>query len=382
MSKATSFSVIGSFKGEFGVGQHARIVAKSLDAVGAQYDLLNTKLGPHLHTNEEFADRFSDTSHNPINLLCFNIFDMTDVVQALGSEALDNKFNISYGYWEFDTLPSAWNRFLALYDEFWAPTKFIAAAYARATDRPVVHMPLAVYLPEIPNLGRDHFGLPKDKFLFLFHFDGYSYPARKNPHATIRAFKRAFKAGNQDVALVIKSKNLPPVDIERLNNMIDGDPRIKLLIKDWTKVEVTALENVCDSYVSLHRSEGFGLGPAEMMLLGKPVIVTGYSGNTDFTLKSNSLLVDYELVPVKEGEYMFYEEGQIWAEPDIAHAAFQMRAVVEDETLRKRIGDAARDFMVENHSPRVCGAAYTARINALLREQSPAAAQDTISSFS
>jgi glycosyltransferase involved in cell wall biosynthesis len=365
MTKATSFSVIGSFTGEFGVGQHARIVATSLDAVRAKYDLLNTKLGPHLHTNKEFAGRFGDTNHNPINLLCFNIFDIPDVVQALGSAALDKKFNISYGYWEFDTLPTSWNRFCDLYDEFWAPTKFIADAYTSATDRPVVHMPLAVYLPEIPKLDREHFGLPKDKFLFLFHFDGHSYPARKNPHATIRAFKRAFKPGNEDMALVIKSKNLPPAEIEGLEEMIDGDTRIKLLIKDWTKHEVTGLENVCDAYISLHRSEGFGLGPAEMMLLGKPVVVTGYSGNTDFTLKSNSLLVDYKLVPVQEGEYMFYEPGQMWAEPDIDHAAWHMRALVNDANLVKRLGTSARQYMAEHHSPQVCGAAYLERIRAL-----------------
>lgn len=368
MSKATSFSVIGSFKGEFGVGQHARIVATSLDSVGATYDLLNTKLGPHLHTNEEFDGRFVEANPNPINVLCFNVFDLGDAVQHLGTAALDKKFNISYGYWEFDTLPSAFNKYLKLYDEYWAPTEFIAEAYRRATDRPVFHMPLAVYLPAIPKLGREHFGLPNDAFLFLFHFDGYSYPARKNPHATIRAFKRAFKSSDQNVALVIKSKNLPPVEIERLEGMIEDDKRIKLLIKDWTKEEVTALENVCDAYVSLHRSEGFGLGPAEMMVLGKPVIVTNYSGNLDFTKKSNSLLVDCKIVPVNEGEYMYYEPGQVWAEPDIDHAAWHMKTVAEDESLRRRIGGAASAFMAEHHSPQACGAAYTRRIDALLRE--------------
>ena len=37
-----------------------------------------------------------------------------------------------------------------------------------------------------------------------------------------------------------------------------------------------------DCFVSLHRSEGFGLGMAQSMYLGKPVIATGYSGNMDF----------------------------------------------------------------------------------------------------
>jgi glycosyltransferase involved in cell wall biosynthesis len=35
-----------------------------------------------------------------------------------------------------------------------------------------------------------------------------------------------------------------------------------------------------DCYVSLHGSEGFELGMAEAMALGKPVIGTDYCGNT------------------------------------------------------------------------------------------------------
>ncbi len=374
MTKATSFSVIGSFQGEFGVGQHARIVAASLDAAGAQsqFALINTKIGPHLHINQEYAGRFSDTNgaatDNAINLLCFNIFDYDAALTALGNQVLDKKFNISYGYWEFEKIPSAWNPFFDHYDEFWAPTTFIADAYRRATNKPVFHMPLAVQVPKAPPLGREFFGLPKDQFLFLFHFDGYSYPARKNPYATIRAFKSAFKPDNKNVGLVIKSKNLPPAALERLNDFIAGDDRIKLLIKDWTRDEVTALESVCDAYVSLHRCEGFGLGPAEMMVMGKPVIVTNYSGNLDFTRQDNSLLVDCELVPVREGEYMFFEEGQMWAEPDVEHAASHMRTIVANDELRRRVGNAAARFMREHHSLDVCGAGYTRRINALLQE--------------
>ena len=44
----------------------------------------------------------------------------------------------------------------------------------------------------------------------------------------------------------------------------------------------------CDAYVSLHRSEGIGLTIAEAMGLGKPVIATGWSGNTDFMDVSNA----------------------------------------------------------------------------------------------
>ena len=44
---------------------------------------------------------------------------------------------------------------------------------------------------------------------------------------------------------------------------------------------------------------GFAVAPYAS-IYGKPVIVTGYSGNLDFTNESNACMVDYTLVPVKE----------------------------------------------------------------------------------
>jgi hypothetical protein len=71
---------------------------------------------------------------------------------------------------------------------------------------------------------------------------------------------------------------------------------------------------------------------AEAMLLGKPVIATAFSGNVDFTKSDNSYLVDFTKVPLKSGDYIFWQ-GQYWAEPSVEDAAAQMRACY-DETIR------------------------------------------------
>ena len=84
----------------------------------------------------------------------------------------------------------------------------------------------------------------------------------------------------------------------------------------------------CDCYVSLHRSEGFGLTLAEAMAIGKPAIGTGYSGNLDFMNAENSYLVDYELGRVGPDCEIYPAEGE-WAEPSVEHAAELMRRVVE-----------------------------------------------------
>ncbi len=107
------------------------------------------------------------------------------------------------------------------------------------------------------------------------------------------------------------------------------------------RAEVLGLIQCCDCYVSLHRSEGFGLTMAEAMLMGKPVIATAYSGNIDFMSMQDSLLVGYDLIPL-ERDYMPYKKGWLWANPHVAEAAEQMRWVYEQADEAKALGERAK----------------------------------------
>jgi hypothetical protein len=68
----------------------------------------------------------------------------------------------------------------------------------------------------------------------------------------------------------------------------------------------------CDAFVSVHHREGFGRGLAEAMAFGKLIIGTAWSGNMAFMNAQRACLVDFQLIPVKEGEYPS-AEGQVWA---------------------------------------------------------------------
>jgi hypothetical protein len=63
------------------------------------------------------------------------------------------------------------------------------------------------------------------------------------------------------------------------------------------------------------------------MLLGKPVVGTDFSGNTDFLTSETGYPVKWTKRAVEVGEYPFIEAGDCawWAEPDVAHAASQLR---------------------------------------------------------
>jgi glycosyltransferase involved in cell wall biosynthesis len=201
----------------------------------------------------------------------------------------------------------------------------------------------------------------------MFDFD--SHVARKNPNAVIEAFKLAFpKPSSIAVTLVIKSINGERHEKEsnRLKNKIGGDSRILQIHEVLPHSINTSLMKCCDCYVSLHRSEGFGLTLAEAMLMGKPVIATGYSGNMDFTTSATALLVDYELVPVKLGDYPF-SHGEMWAEPNVQQASDYMQELVEDSTFAQSIAQKGEELIRTSFSTTTMGDRYKKRLSSLLK---------------
>ena len=214
---------------------------------------------------------------------------------------------------------------------FGASSRFVSDIFEAEARRPVHLLHHAVVAPRPTEaVSRRDLGLEQDVTLFLFMFDFASYAARKNPGAVVRAFCTAFPDGSEPARLVIKTQNadLRPDLWMDLAGMTD-DPRVLLRDARLSRDELIGLITAADAFVSLHRSEGFGRGPAEAMLLGVPVILTGYSGTADFTNADCACVVGYELVDVRPGEYPGVE-GQRWAEADVAQAARYMRWVHDD----------------------------------------------------
>jgi glycosyltransferase involved in cell wall biosynthesis len=121
---------------------------------------------------------------------------------------------------------------------------------------------------------------------------------------------------------------------------IEGEDRIVLIDGALSKSEVNGLIGASQAYVSLHRSEGFGRPIVEAMLLGVPVIATGWSGNSDFLNPRTGFPVRYRLRKIAEGEYP-WAAGE-WAEPDLDHAATLMRQLCENGGARPALVKAAR----------------------------------------
>jgi glycosyltransferase involved in cell wall biosynthesis len=237
------------------------------------------------------------------------------------------------------------------FDEYWAMSSFVAQGAKKIISKPIIVMPIPIdfYQPE-KLYQRDYFGLKNNVFLFLFTYCADSTIGRKNPLAVINAFHCAFKMNNKEVGLVIKVKiNQADKNNYLLQKNIEKickkDRRITLIKENMDQDKVKSLYIASDCYVSLHRSEGFGITMAESMGFGKPTIATGYSGNMDFMTPENSCLVKYKMKSLSAKDY-HGQEGQEWADPDIDDAAMYMHKIFNDEYFRKSI---ARQGMYDIH---------------------------------
>lgn len=360
-------TLIGYASGVLGMGEHVRMTASALSAVGISFGIKDIKAGV-VNKDESLIHSPSIIEGNDFraNVFHVNADQMFLTYGSLGASFFSNRYNIGYWAWELSKCPRDWIPVTKLVDEIWAPSKFIRDCFLEASDRPVVLMPLCVELPKFRKLSRKAFDLDDDTCVFLYIFDFHSYIERKNPLAAISAFKKAFPRRTDAARLVLKVMNADtssPLWIAMMKR-IGGDTRIIVRNEVMSRSKVLALVDQCDCFVSLHRSEGFGRGPAEAMYLGKPVIATGYSGNTDFTRPENSLVVDYKIVPLEAGQYVF-GDGQVWAEPNVEHAAQHMRFVFDHSESARDLGMKGQRTIFDEFSAAAVGNQMNTRLAAL-----------------
>ena len=334
-------NVAGYINTESGLGEGVRSTLRALKAARIPLVLNNCDFNrEHRKLDSSFAN-FSVENPYPINLIQINGDQISRFVDFFGSDYFKNHYNIGYWAWEMLDFPSEWLAALAQFDEIWTPSNFCVEAIAPVAKVPVVKMPHAIDLPA-PQANRKTLGLPADKFIFLFIFDFCSLPERKNPQAVVEAFEKAFGRQNPDVLLIIKSSNgkILPKQLAALEEQTQKFSNVKLINDYLLKDELNALISESDCYVSLHRSEGFGLTLAEAMFYGKPVIATEYSANTDFMNVGNSFPVSYDLRALSE-DSGYFKKGSFWAHPKVEHAAELMRFVFENRQKAQKIGAKA-----------------------------------------
>lgn len=358
-------NLAGYIRAEMGLGQAARGVATALEAVGVPFNILNFEAGNRgRHGDMSWMHKEVTGSDYDVTILVINPDNIFNARTQLPGEIFGNRYVIGYWFWELPAIPDDWVPAFSLVNEVWAASRFVQHNVSQRSPVPVVRMPPVVQVRNGPVFSRQYFNLPERRFLFLTICDTGSVFERKNPTGAISAFKKAFSPDDQNVGLVIKISGPAhrPPNLKLIEEQIQGYENIWLLNRLLTPEELGSLQRVTDCAVSLHRAEGFGLVPAEMMSLGKPIIATRWSGNTDYMTADNSIGIDYQLVRLGQ-DYGPYEGSQLWAEPDIEQAAYWMKRLFEDKDLVRRIGTLGQQTMNDNFSPQAVGQMIRERLS-------------------
>ncbi|MFI5336746.1 MAG: glycosyltransferase family 4 protein, partial [Opitutales bacterium] len=363
---AVGLNLVGYYRADLGIGESVRCAVRAADAAGLPAALVDLRL-PCKNTmgDDTFTARLQRDNPFPVNVVHVDAPGMRDLDHHHGADFRRGKYTIGYWAWELPEFPDAWTEYADYCQEIWVPSHFTADAVAEKVTIPVVVMPHALAFTRPAGDHRAKFGLPRDRFLFLALFDLNSYAARKNPGAVLEAFRRSGLAG-AGAALVIKVHNVAgnEADFARLQEEAAALPATTVLTRTFTRQEIYELESACDCFVSLHRSEGFGLALAECMYLGKPVISTDWSAPAEFINGNNGCPVRSRTVAL-DRDHGPYARGQIWAEPDADHAAWWMRQLAGDPAQAARLGAAARTTIEERFAPAVIGARYRRRLAAI-----------------
>jgi SAM-dependent methyltransferase/glycosyltransferase involved in cell wall biosynthesis len=342
---APGIRVSGYLRTESGVGELGRLALATVEKAGIA-------TASYVDTNAPSRQRHpfepSGLDLN-VNLICVNADELPNFARRVGPAFFTDHYTIGLWAWELEEFPHKFAASFDYVDEIWSISEFARQAIATISTKPVYAFPLPIVEPQVDmTVGRSQLGLP-DGFMFLFCFDLLSIFERKNPLGLIEAYSKAFRPGEGPL-LVIKAVNgqFEAGSLERLKLAASRRPDIIVLDKYLDPETNMALMVASDCYVSLHRSEGFGLTMAEAMALGKPVIATAYSGNLDFMTADTSYLVPWAPGKVPIG-CSPYRAGARWAEPDLDAAAQIMRKVYNNPLLAAEIGRRAKPHVLADH---------------------------------
>lgn len=366
VAAAEPIIVAGYLSTASGLGESARLALESLSGAGLDvrgFDLASSMM--QLSDLEGYSFRKAEPSPGPGTILFFiNAPLIPLALMRMPRSMLRDKRIVGYWAWELEQVPPEWRRGYRYVHEIWGPSSFCANAFEEvANGRPsrVLMLPVA---------GRREVTLPDwnaashRPFTVLVAFNMASSFARKNPLASIVAFKAAF-ADAPSARLILRATNADvyPEGLEAMKRAIGDSPNISLQTNLLSTADLDRLYANVDVYMALHRSEGFGLGIAEAMLRGLPTVATGWSGCTDFHDPEVGFPIEYDLVPARDAQGEYDHPELVWAEARTEHAAAALKRLAGDPALRRRIGERAREAALR----RLGREAFADRARELLR---------------
>ncbi|HTS24093.1 MAG TPA: hypothetical protein VMN79_20055 [Casimicrobiaceae bacterium] len=276
---------------------------------------------------------------------------------------------VGYTVWETDALPAHWPALLNAMDAVVVPCAMNAGLFRRGgVTRPlhvVPHIRRHAWSAAARDQGialRLRLRIPDDHFVF---YSIGAWDPRKALDDLIASFAETFEAKDH-VTLLVKTSAI-------VTNAAHGggapvEPRVRELAAaaarrlgraapniaviaadDISGRTIDAIHATGDCYVSLARGEGWGIGAFDAAALGKPVLVTGWGGHTDYLGEDYPGLIRYDMEPVSGWlPHASYRASQCWARPDPVHAASLMCAAMARDAALAEAASRAQETIANS----------------------------------
>ncbi len=354
-------AVVGGVLGSTtGLGESARMNVEALRVAGlpfATVDFSSSLLGDQGRPQRRMADTADADGPGSLILHVSGPF-IPYALHRCGRRLLRDKRVIGFWHWELPRLPAEWKVGMPYVHEVWVPSRFCAEAVRHDYSGPVAVVPHPV---DVQGTAKAH--RTDGVFSVVTMFNMASGFERKNPVASIRAFRQAFgRDGTARLTVKVLNPEAYPAGMAELRGAIEGCGNIAVRTEPMTRGEVLALIGGADAVLSLHRSEGFGLLAAEAMLIGVPVVATDWSATAEFVTAETGLPIPHRLIPAIDPQGSYHFPDQRWADPDVDAAAEALCRLRADPALASALAGRAKTKAADMFS----AAHYIERIKAAL----------------
>ena len=136
---------IGYAEGALGLGQSFRAKLMAAETANLAFAVYPFRVNIETRLIEPYMQHRYDKTHPySINVIEVAADQVPEVFRALAPQLLANSYNILCTYWELPAAPEEWREYLAGIHEIWAPNKFVATAFAKIFNGPIIVMPPAI----------------------------------------------------------------------------------------------------------------------------------------------------------------------------------------------------------------------------------------------
>ncbi len=275
------------------------------------------------------------------------------------------RLRVGYTMWEMDKLPDSWPSLLNLADRILVPDRRTRDLFINAGIKPSIHVVPHIRRHVWNSFSVDEVAQARKKFCssndnYVFYTINAWEPRKAIPDL-VQAYLEEFNA-DESVTLLLKTTDsvvAHPNSRERLMTQSamqelvssiqqrigkSSIPEISLFAEtDVSGREIDLIHNVGNCYISLSHAECWSLGAFDAAALGRPIIMTGWGGQTDFMGEHHPGLVKFQMVPVERWlAYETHDPQQNWAQCDIAHARRLMRHAFNNRQQHEQQAESLR----------------------------------------